>query len=120
MAVGSSSQSLPFDNEENLRQEHINADKLSKTAHYFIRNSVPNIPQNIIEMEEGNDENNNNLDGGEQQQPHHAEIELQDETLNIFGYERSIPRTVRMIFCIFYLGLLKENRIGISSGKVLG
>lgn len=96
MAVGSSSQSLPFDNEENLRQEHINADKLSKTAHYFIRNSVPNIPQNIVEMEEGNDENNNNLDGGEQ--PHHAEIELQDETLNIFGYQRSLARTVRKNF----------------------
>nr|CAD2190844.1 unnamed protein product [Meloidogyne enterolobii] len=106
MAVGSSSQSLPFDNEENLRQEHINADKLSKTAHYYIRNSVPNIPQNIIEMEEGNDENNNNLNDGEQQQPHHAEIELQDETLNIFGYQRSIPRT-------FGMWLLTISTVGI-------
>lgn len=102
MDVGNSSQSLPFNNEENQRQEHINTDRLSKTAHYYIRNSAPNIPSNIIEMEGEENDENNNL--GEL--PHHDEIELQDETLNIFGYKRSIPRT-------FGMWLLTISTIGI-------
>uniref|UniRef100_A0A1I8BA51 Uncharacterized protein n=1 Tax=Meloidogyne hapla TaxID=6305 RepID=A0A1I8BA51_MELHA len=100
MDVGNSSQSLPFNNEENQRQEHINTDRLSKTAHYYIRNSAPNIPSNIIEMEGEENDENNNL--GEL--PHHDEIELQDETLNIFGYKRSIPRTVRDFIILRFSG----------------
>jgi hypothetical protein len=55
-----------------------------------LSSSAPDIG-NILYQQESLNDDDEEEDGG---QHHHAEIILLDETLNIYGYKKSIPRTV--------------------------